>query len=94
MGIMRARRKQAMISFQSDRAKARLALLTRDGRSQAQVIEEALERAPVPPPHLSPEELAERRARLEALIDKIPPGSIPTMAEFDAEEYDEFGNPR
>lgn len=91
---MRARRKQATISFQSDRAKARLALLTRDGRSQAQVIEEALDLVPLPMPRLSPEELAERRARIEAILDRVDPSTVMTMAEFDALEYDELGNPR
>lgn len=91
---MRPRRQQATITIQSDRAKARLALLTRDGRSQAQVIEDALDLAPVPPPRLSPEELAQRRARLEAILDRIDPATKMTMAEFDALEYDEFGDPR
>ena len=91
---MRPRRKQATITFQSDRAKARLALLTRDGRSQAQVIEEALDHAPLPPPRLSPEELAGRRARLEAILDRVDPSTIMTMAQFDAIEYDENGDLR
>lgn len=94
MESMRARRKQATISFQSDRAKARLALLTRDGRSQAQIIEEALDRVPLPTPRISPEELAERRARIEAILDRIDPSTVMTMAEFDALEYDDLGNPR
>ena len=91
---MRPRRQQATVAFQSDRAKARLALLTRDGRSQAQVIEEALDHAPVPPPRLSPEQLAERRAQLEAILDRVDRSTMMTMAEFDALEYDEFGDPR
>lgn len=94
MSIMRARRKQATISFQSDRAKARLALLTRDGRSQAQIIEDALDLVPIPAPRFSPAEVAERRARIEAILDRIDPSTVMTVAEFDALEYDEFGNPR
>ncbi len=91
---MRPRRQQATITFQSDRAKARLALLTRDGRSQAQVIEELLDQAPLPHPRLSPEQLAEAQARLEKILDRIDAATKMTMAEFDALEYDENGNPR
>ena len=28
------------------------------------------------------------------ILERIDPDSIPTMAEFDAREYDERGNPR
>ena len=91
---MRPRRQQARITFQSDRAKARLGLLTRGGQSQAQVIEDALDRSPVPPPRLSPEELAERRARLEAILDRVDRSTAMTMSEFDALEYDSLGDPR
>jgi hypothetical protein len=40
---MQPRRAQTPISFRSDRAARRLADLTRDGRSQAEVIEQALD---------------------------------------------------
>lgn len=86
------RRAQQPISIRSDRAAARLKLLTRDGRSQARVIEEALERMPVP--KARPKDVEERRARLQALIDRLAETDIPSMAEFDAEEYDESGMPR
>jgi antitoxin VapB len=85
------RRAQKPVSIRSDRAAARLALLTRDGRSQAQVIEEALDRLPLPPPQ---DDLETRRARVMAILERIDPADIPTMAEFDAREYDERGNPR
>jgi hypothetical protein len=85
------RRAQQPITIRSDRAAARLALLTRDGRSQARVIEEALERMPVPQPA---DEVAERLARIERTLDRFAAGDVPSMAEFDAREYDDRGNPR
>jgi hypothetical protein len=51
-----ARRRQPPITIRSAKAAARLGLLTRHGRSQADVIEEALERMPLPPMALSPQE--------------------------------------
>ena len=91
---MSPRQNQATITIRSDRAKARLKLLTRDGRSQTTVIEEALDSAPVPPPRQTPKDIAERRARIEAILDRVDRSTIPTMKEFDRLEYDEFGNPR
>ena len=76
---MQPRRKQPSITIRSQRAVERLKLLTRDGRSQAAIVEEALER---------------REARIMEILERIDPDSIPTMAEFDAREYDERGNPR
>ena len=92
---MQPRRKQTPITIRSDRAAARLKLLTRDGRSQAEVIEEALERLPAP--EGVAEEQAQWRSRLDeliALIAKVPKDSIMSMKEFDAVEYDEHGDPR
>jgi hypothetical protein len=87
------RRAQAPVSIRSDKAAARLALLTQNGRSQAKIIEDALELMPLP--KVSVEEEA-RRADLRKLFrqlnQRVPP--IPSMAEFDAAEYDENGNPR
>ena len=83
------RRAQQPITIRSDRAAHRLALLTRGGRSQASVIEEALERLPLPP-----DTEAELRARIEAILDQVTPPAIPSMAGFDAHEYDEHGQPR
>ncbi len=88
------RRAQKPISIRSDRAAARLALLTRDGRSQAEVIEHALEQMPLPPPEEHEFEAA--RARIEAITKRLAakPRRFRSMAEFDAQEYDERGLPR
>lgn len=92
---MQARRAQRPITIRSDLAAARLAQLTRDGRSQAQVIEQALEAMPLPDsaPAESPERAA-LRARIQETIALLSQRKIPSMAEFDAREYDERGNPR
>lgn len=85
-----ARRRQPPITIRSERAAARLALLTRDGRSQVQIIEEALERMPLP-------RLGDRiaiRAEIEALLATVARRKYPTMAEIDALEYDDDGNSR
>jgi hypothetical protein len=86
-----ARRRQPPITIRSAKAVARLGLLTRDGRSQAEVIEDALERLPLPPMACSAEE---RVARIKAIVAAVDPGHPPTMAELDALEYDADGNPR
>jgi hypothetical protein len=83
------RRAQQPITIRSDRAARRLALLTRDGRSQASVIEEALESMPLPN-----EAEVELRARIEAILDGVSPSATPSMAAFDARDYDEHGQPR
>lgn len=83
------RRAQQPITIRSDRAAQRLALLTRGGRSQASIIEEALERMPLPQ-----DAEAELRARIEAILDQAASVSVPSMAAFDAREYDEDGQPR
>lgn len=66
------------------RAARRLALLGRDGRSQASIIEEALERMPLPP-----DAEAQLRAPLDAILEEAPLTAIPSAAAFDAREYDE-----
>lgn len=93
--VMVPRRTQTPITIRSDRAAARLKRLTRYGRSQAEVIEEALDQLPdiEAPDDFDPEQ-AERYARLKRLLDSIEPGSFLTMKEFDALEYDEFGDLR
>lgn len=83
------RRAQQPITIRSDRAAQRLALLTRGGRSQASVIEEALERMPLPQ-----DAEAELRARIEAILDQASSLPAPSMAAFDVREYDEDGQPR
>lgn len=89
---MQPRRQQPTITIRSKRAVDRLRLLTRDGRSQAEVIEEALDRMPLP--HKDEASLAARKARVMEIITRIDASRIPSMAEFDAREYDERGNPR
>jgi hypothetical protein len=86
-----ARRRQRAITIRSDHALARLALLTRDGRSQVQVIEEALDRMPLP--RMEADKVA-RRARIDAILATVPKRHYPTMAELDASECDEDGNCR
>ena len=84
------RRQQRGVTIRSDHALARLALLTRDGRSQVEVIEEALDRMPLP--------VASDRdaliADIRAIQARVPKPDYPTMAELDAEFYDEEGLPR
>ena len=92
---MQSRRAQPALTICSTRAVERLKLLTRDGRSQAQVVEEALERMPLPRGGRSRSSSEDARmARIELLIDRLATADLPSMAEFDAMEYDEFGNPR
>lgn len=86
-----ARRQQPPITIRSERARARLELLTRGGRSQVDVIEEALERMPLPPTMLSREE---KIARIDAILATVPKRRYPSMAELDAELYDEEGSCR
>jgi antitoxin VapB len=88
---MQPRRKQTPITIRSDRAAARLKLLTSNGRSQAEVIEEALERLPAPDVRAEREV---RRAEIMAILEAIDPSTIPTIEEFDRTEYDENGMPR
>ena len=88
---MKPRRQQAPITIRSDRAAQRLALLTRTGRSQAEVIEEALDKVSLPPT-----EEEERQAFLDR-IDEITlraasrPRKWKSLAEFDEATYDEHG---
>lgn len=91
---MVARRAQTPITFRSDRAAARLKVLTRGGRSQAEVLEEALERMPMPPLRPANTEELARRERVEAILDRFAVAVGPSMADFDALEYDRNGNPR
>jgi antitoxin VapB len=91
---MRPRRKQTPITIRSDRAAERLALLTRSGRSQAEIIEDALEKVA-----LEPSEEAERQAFMDR-IDEITrraaarPRKWRSLAEFDEATYDERGLPK
>jgi hypothetical protein len=85
------RHRQKPISIRSDVAAGLLAQLTRDGRSQAQVIEDALAR------ELSnsrPLTVEEKNARIDAIV--VPGHGLPgrSREEIEAEIYDEFGLPR
>ena len=84
------RRKQRAITIRSDHALKRLELLARDGRSQVDIIEEALDRMPLPPAS----DGATFRAEVEAILAGVPKRTYPTMAEIDAELWDEDGLPR
>lgn len=88
--IATPRRQQRRIAIASDRAFDRLKLLTSDGRSQVSVIEEALERMPVP----GTKDVAAFVADIEKLVASFPKRDFPTMAEIDAEFWDEEGLPR
>ena len=93
MSSTTARRRQPVITIRSDKAVARLALLTRDGRSRAEVIEEALERMPLPPAPLLAADREAIIARIQALVATIPKRRYSTMADIDAEMWDEDGLP-
>ncbi len=88
---MKPRRAQQAITIRSDKAAALLAALTRNGRSQVEVIEEALDRTPLPD---IPEDVRRRRLELEDIVDRFARHKMPSMAEFDAMTYDERGLPR
>ena len=84
------RRQQRGVTIRSDHALARLALLTRDGRSQVEVIEDALDRMPLP----SDNDREAFRADIDAILAKVPKRKYPTMAELDADNFDDEGNCR
>ena len=84
------RHRQKPISFRSDEAARLLAQLTRDGRSQAQVIEEALAKALQSKPRLTPEEFIEQVTAIVRPVHGIP-GK--TFKEIDDEMWDENGLP-
>jgi hypothetical protein len=90
---MEPRRKQPSLTIRSARAIERLRLLTRDGRSQARVIEEALDRMPLP--SAGAENADQVIAKLEALSRRIAPElRWRSMTEFDEATYDGRGLPR
>jgi antitoxin VapB len=86
-----ARRHQTAITIRSARAAERLALLTRDGRSQAQVIEEALDQMPLPAPRFDRSEL---RAEIAAIVARGRSLPARSLADIDREMYDDDGMPR
>lgn len=85
------RHKQAPISFRSDLAARLLAQLTRTGRSQAQIIEEALEKAVSEAPRLTREEFI---AEIDAIVRPNHGRPGKTYREIREEMYDENGLPR
>jgi hypothetical protein len=91
---MRPRRAQKQIVIRSDYAAERLKLLTRGGKSQAVIVEEALAKLPV----VEAENTFDQQL-YDDLLAIARRGSkakrrFASMAEFDAYEYDERGNPR
>ena len=58
------------------------------------MIEEALERMPLPRAPLPAAEREAIIARTRAIVASVPKRSFPTMAEIDAEMWDKNGLPR
>ncbi|MGE3690158.1 MAG: type II toxin-antitoxin system VapB family antitoxin [Novosphingobium sp.] len=86
------RHKQKPITIRSDTAARLLKELTRDGRSQAQVIEDALaEVAAQRPRKMSSEEF---NARIDAIVQPLRGLPKTTYRELREQYYDENGLPR
>lgn len=88
------RHKQTPISIRSDKAARLLKQLTRDGRSQAMVIEEALKQAAEGahrPKKLSREEF---NARIDAIVHPLQGLPTTSYRQLREEYYDENGLPR
>ena len=85
------RHRQAPISIRSDVAARLLRQLTRDGRSQAQVIEDALKKEAAEAPSLSREEFI---ARIDAIVRPNHGRPGKTYREIREEMDDENGVPR
>jgi len=92
---MKPRRAQPAITIRSQKAVDRLKLLTRSGRSQVEVIEDALERLPVPADK-DDDEAEQFYQKLMGIAQRAAglPYRWKSMADFDAHEYDENGNLR
>ena len=84
------RHRQKPITIRSDKAAALLARLARNGRSQAQVIEEALEKAAEETPRLSREEFI---AKIDAIVRPLHGQPGKSFKEIDDEMWDENGLP-
>ena len=84
------RHRQTPVSIRSDKAAALLARLTRSGHSQAQVIEDALEKAAESAPRLSKEEFI---AQIDAIVRPLEGLEDKTFKEIDDEMWDENGLP-
>ena len=85
------RSRQTPISFRSDKAAELLAKLTRDGRSQAQVIEEALAKVAESAPRMTAEEF---NAEIDAIVRPFHGRPGKTRQEIEDAIYDENGLPR
>lgn len=83
------RHRQKPIAIRSDKAARLLEELTRDGRSQAQVIEDALEEAATA---RRPQSSEEWKARIDAIV-RPAHGSGLTYRELRKDYYDENGLP-
>ena len=84
------RHRQTPITIRSDVAARLLKEMTRDGRSQAQVIEDALKKAVADAPRLSKEDFI---AQISDLVrpNRDLPGK--SFKEIDDEMWDEYGLP-
>lgn len=88
---MQTRCAQKPITIRSDRAASWSAVLTSGRRSQAEVVEQALEAISVPIP---PDESAAQFARIALILNELRRRTdIPSMAEFEAREYDARQSP-
>lgn len=88
---MRPRRAQTPVSIRSDKVAERLKLLARNGRSQAEVLEDAIDRIPA-----DEEEIAARIARIRELSERFAARKprFASVEDFDRWAYDERGLPR
>lgn len=85
------RHRQAPITIRSNKAAAILSRLARTGKSQAQIIEDALEKADAVAPKMSKEEFIARIDAIVAPVLAIP--NRPTFKELDDVLWDENGLP-
>jgi hypothetical protein len=83
------RSRQKPIAIRSDKAARALTMLTKNGRSQAEVIEDALDQALNALPKLTPDEF---RARIDAIVEAAPRSRL-TFKQVDDDMWDEFGLP-
>ena len=84
------RHRQTPITIRSDVAARLLKEMTRDGRSQAQVIEDALKKAAADAPRLSKEDFI---AKIDAIVRPNHGLTGKTFKEIDDAMWDENGLP-
>ena len=84
------RHRQTPISIRSDRAARALARIATDGRSQAQIIEDALDQIEPKKPALSPDEFY---SEIAALVRPLEGKTGPSFKEIDDRMWDEHGLP-